>query len=161
MKLILANRILKNEYYLSQLERLKKLETDRIFCRHNMEHFLSVARITLILCSRSGAVIPEDIVYSAALLHDIGRVEEYTDGTPHDIASQATAERILDETGCTDEDKKLIIRLIAGHRKTDLDPQSPEAVFGMADKLSRNCFECGARKYCKWKKESMNLEIEV
>ena len=161
MKLEITNRILRNEYYLSQLRYLEKLEKDRIFCCHNMEHFLSVARITLILCSRNGTVIPEDIVYSAALLHDIGRVEEYTEGIPHDVASQKTAERVLDEVGCADDEKQLIISLIAGHRMDGLDPETPEAVFGRADKLSRNCFECGARKKCKWKKESMNLEIEV
>ena len=161
MKLELANRILKNEYYQDQLEKLEILETDRIFCRHNMEHFLSVARITLILCSRIGIELAEDIVYSAALLHDIGRVEEYTEGTPHDIASQKTAGLILDEVGCPDADKQLIISLIAGHRTTGATLGTPEDVFGRADKLSRSCFECRARKHCKWKRENMNLEIEV
>lgn len=161
MKLELANRILKNEYYISQLSQLEELETDRVFCRHNMEHFLSVARITVILCSRSGIVIDDDVVYSAALLHDIGRVEEYRDGIPHDIASQATAERVLDEISCPEAEKQQIISLIADHRKNGLAPDTPEAMFGTADKLSRNCFECRARKHCKWKKESMNLEIEV
>lgn len=161
MKLELANRILKNEYYLSQLKRLSELERDRIFCRHDMEHFLSVARITMILCSRKKVRIPADIVYSAALLHDIGRVQEYTEGIPHDIAGQETASVILDEAGCNEENKSRIISLIAGHRKTGLRPDTPEAIFGRADKLSRNCFECSARSQCNWQSEKMNLEIEV
>lgn len=161
MKLEYANRILKNKYYQDQLHRLCEFEKDRIFCRHDMEHFLNVARIAMILCGQKRIKLSADIIYSAALLHDIGRVQEYTEGIDHDIASQVTAAEILDSIECPLELREKIISLIAAHRKTELDPDTPEAVFNRADKLSRNCFECGARAQCKWKKEKMNLEIEV
>lgn len=161
MKLEYANRILKNEYYQDQLHRLCELEKDRIFCRHNMEHFLNVARIAMILCGQKRIRLNADIIYSAALLHDIGRIQEYTDGIEHDIASQTTAAEILDSIDCPREISEKIISLIAGHRKTGLQPDTPEAIFSKADKLSRNCFECDARSQCKWQKDKMNLEIEV
>ncbi len=161
MKLEYANRILKNEYYQDQLHKLYELEKDRIFCRHNMEHFLNVARIAMILCGQKKIELSTDIIYSAALLHDIGRVQEYTEGIDHDVASQVTAEEILDSIECPRKMREKIISLIAAHRKNELDLDTPEAIFYKADKLSRNCFECEARAQCKWKKEKMNLEIEV
>ncbi|MCR5019944.1 HD domain-containing protein [Ruminococcus sp.] len=161
MKLEFTNRILKNEYYQDQLHILCELEKDRIFCRHNIEHFLNVARIAMILCGRKRIKISADIIYSAALLHDIGRVQEYTEGIEHDVASQSTAAKILDSIECPRDIREKIISLIASHRNMKADPDTPEAMFNKADKLSRNCFECNARSLCKWQKDKMNLEIEV
>lgn len=39
------NYILNDEKYIDYLKRNKKFEENRRFCRHNLEHFLDVARI--------------------------------------------------------------------------------------------------------------------
>lgn len=161
MKLDTANRILKNKLYQRELEKLRQLESDRIFCGHDTAHFLDVARITMIMCREKGIDVQPDLVYSAALLHDIGRTAEYTSGVPHDIAGSDTAERILSEIGCGSDMKAAVIRLIASHRNTGNDQNSLEGIFYAADKKSRRCFECTAQSQCNWPMEKRNMDIEV
>lgn len=161
MKLEFANKILKNELYQSELKRLSVLEKDRKFCRHDTEHFLTMARITMIMCCERGVAADPDTVYSAALLHDIGRAVEYSEGVPHDIAGKEIAERILAETGCSDDMRADIVRLVASHRHRGSSDDSLESIFYVADKRSRACFDCPAREECNWPPEKMNLEIEV
>ncbi len=161
MKLELTNRILKNKRYLQLVSRLKELERDRIFCGHDMEHFLSVARIALILCREKGVEADADVIYSAALLHDIGRVEEYLNGIPHDVAGVVTAEEILDETGCPEDKKAEITGLISSHRRAGSEKKRLEEIFYTADKRSRLCFCCRAKDECNWPQYKRNNEIGV
>ena len=44
-----VNAILNNRTYKEYLNKLAQLEKDRIFCNHNMEHFLDMARIAYIM----------------------------------------------------------------------------------------------------------------
>ena len=161
MKLELTNKILKNQRYRSLVKELEMLEKDRIFCGHDMEHFLNVARIALILCSENGIKADSDIIYAAALLHDIGRVEEYRSGTPHDRASALIAGDILTETGCPDTVKSQIISLISAHRTAESGKTELEKIFFRADKKSRLCFCCKAQDECNWPEYKRNNEIGV
>ena len=42
-----VNDILANEKYKMHLAKIKAAEEDRLFCCHNMSHFLDVARIAM------------------------------------------------------------------------------------------------------------------
>ncbi len=75
--------------------RLPELEYDRIFCRHTPEHFLDVARLAYIFALERNLDCSRELIYCTALLHDIGRAEQYTNGTPHDEAGVTIAEIIL------------------------------------------------------------------
>lgn len=161
MKLELANQIINDPRYMQLTEALDDIEKNRIFCRHDMEHFLSVARIAVILCNERGIDADTDVIYSAALLHDIGRIAEYTDGTPHDEAGIVIAGEILANTECPEEKKAEILRLIASHRKADAQKSELETVFYLADKKSRACFCCAAREQCNWPEYKRNYEIGV
>lgn len=161
MKLELTNKIIKNEHYLRLVSELKELEKDRIFCKHDMEHFLNLARIAVIICSECSIDYDADIIYAAALLHDIGRVEEYHSGIPHDEASVVIASEILDETGCSAEKKAEIIRLIASHRTAESGKTELEKIFYRADKKSRLCFCCDAADECNWPEYKRNNDIGV
>ena len=161
MELKLTNKIIKNKRYIRLAEELKGLEKDRIFCRHDMEHFLNVARIALLLCKENGIDADADIIYSAALLHDIGRTEEYRSGIPHDKASAVIASEILDETGCPAEKKAEIISLISAHRTAESGKTELEKIFFCADKKSRFCFCCKAKDECNWPEYKRNNEIGV
>lgn len=160
MKLELTNRIVRNETYKKELDTLRSLEMGRVFCKHDMEHFLSVARLTLILCGEKNISVQPDMIYSAALLHDIGRTEQYKNGTPHDIAGEQIAERILNEVGCPDDMRINILSLIASHRNKDNKKDSLEDIFYIADKRSRLCFCCEAQDECNWSLEKRNMEVE-
>lgn len=160
MKLELTNKIMRNKAYGQLTRELCELEKGRKFCGHDMEHFLAVARVALIMCFEKGIEVNADIIYSAALLHDLGRIEEYTRGEPHDIAGVRTAQRLLDEIGCSPDERRQILSLISSHRHSgENDENSPEYIFYLADKRSRQCFACAASEECNWKPEKRNNEI--
>lgn len=161
MNLEITNRIIASDKYLHELKLLTELEHDRIFCGHNIEHFLNVARITMIICCENKIYADPDIIYSAALLHDIGRIDEYISGIPHDEAGICKAEAILNEVGCNIEMKKKILSLIGSHRSKSEDDNSLEEIFYSADKKSRLCFYCPAQEDCNWPPEKRNMKIEV
>lgn len=161
MNLELTNRILTNETYCKELDRLRKLEKDRVFCGHDIEHFLDVARIVMIICMEKNIEVEPDVIYSASLLHDIGRAEEYTENIPHHIAGKKKAEKILNETGCCEDMKKKILSLIFNHSNEDNEKDSPESIFYTADKKSRLCFACASRDICNWHENRKNIKIEV
>lgn len=138
---------------------IQQLEAHRKFCRHDMEHSLSVARITMLLCMEHGMTHDPDIIYTAALLHDIGRAAEYTEGRPHHEAGTEIAEDILTACSCPSEQKAAILRLIACHRRMPGEG-SLEQLFYIADKRSRSCFACPAQDECNWQPEKRTMEIK-
>ena len=139
-------------------------ERNRQFCRHDMQHFLDVARIGWILCLERELNISKEMVYAVALLHDIVRGMQYREGVHHDEASVLLAGHILPECGFSAVQTKEICDAIAGHRmssevtecRTDLGKILEEA-----DHASRCCFACGAEPECYWPKEKKNLEIRM
>ena len=161
MQLPLANSIIRSSLFLREMEAIREYEAERIFCRHDMEHLLAVARIALIMCLEKGIGASRDLIYSAALLHDIGRGEQYRSGVPHDKAGVEVAERILDGTDCDDDTRQAILGMICTHRSGSSAHNPLEAVFAAADKRSRLCFACKAQKECNWPAEKRNSELEV
>lgn len=159
MKLATANRILKNKLFSDTMKKIEICEKDRPFCRHDLEHSLSVARLTVIMCMNNGFEADEDIIYSAALLHDIGRAQQYEKKTPHDVAGVEIADVILSQTECSEENKKKILFLINSHRNSE-NTDFLASLFYKADKKSRNCFNCSAQNECNWSYEKRNMILE-
>ena len=154
-----VNSILSNPKYKALLKKLGELEKDRWFCGHDLEHFLDVARIAYITVMEEGLSFKKEVIYAIALLHDIGRVVEYTEGMDHHKASAEIAKELLDETNFTKEDKEDIIRAIINHRKEAEDELSK--LIYKSDKLARNCFNCRAYEECYWDKEKKNKIIKL
>ena len=133
-------------------------ETDRTFCRHTMEHLLDVARLMYIYRLEDGADLPRDVIYAAALLHDIGRYEQMTAGTPHEIAGARLAGEILWDCGFESREIVQIQRAILAHRQNgEEDPLS--RYLYRADKQSRPCYACAAAADCNWPDEKRNRGI--
>lgn len=155
-----VNRILRSESYKRHLQENRVAEEGRIFCHHNMEHFLDVARIAMIFNLEEGLGIPRDMIYGAALLHDIGRHEQYETGIPHETASARIAPDILADCGYDAEEIREIVESIAGHRDTESGQrQDLTGILYRADKASRACFACKAAGQCSWSEERKNLEL--
>ena len=74
--------IWKHPLFQSSFQRIQEWEKDRIYCRHGMEHFLDTARIAYIRSLEENIPVSKDQIYAAALLHDIGKWQQYEDGTP-------------------------------------------------------------------------------
>lgn len=161
MEMERIDRILQNETYISYLSMNEKEEQERQFCRHDMVHFLDVARIGFIINLEKGFGIEKEQIYAAALLHDIGRHVQYQNNTPHEKASAELAPRILLECGFTKEEGSIIVEAIRRHRDvTAAKEENLSGILYLADKASRPCFSCKAEKECNWKNEKKNKNIK-
>ncbi len=174
------NQIYDHPLYQAELVKIDGYESDRIFCKHTFEHFMDVARIAYIMNLEQDYKLSKEIIYAAALLHDIGRARQYEDGTPHDKAGAEIADKILSDCGFSDDERNMIVAAIISHRgsahegdiyKSDKDAEHIEhteyirnilsAIIYKADKASRQCFRCNAQKECNWSREKRNLEINI
>lgn len=154
------NAILQNENYKIYLAKNEEIEKTREFCHHDLQHFLDVARVAYIINLEKNINIDKDIVYAAALLHDIGRWMQYEQGIPHDEASAELAAGILKVCGFNENEIKEIIAAILMHRKASADKNSLSYLIYCSDKLSRGCFNCKAILKCNWPDEKKNYNIK-
>lgn len=162
------NRILAHPLYREYYGKLEKLEKERPFCRHQMGHLLDVARIAYIRSLEQGMGLDKEIIYAAAVLHDIGKSLQYEEKIPHETAGAEIAEKILDSlTGRTGEplfsekEREAILAAVRGHRKLRQDAEPLEKLLYESDKASRMCFACQAEPECDWSEEKKNREIRI
>ena len=201
-----VNAICGHPLYLSKMNTIRRAEAGRIYCRHDMQHLLDVARLMYIrvlegegdgsfpasrekgnekgsffVSQEAGKgnepVLSKELIYAAALLHDIGRADQYENGTPHDVAGAEIARSILKDCGFDPEEISMITEAISGHRGTEehcgrgnkqeanagnqYDLIAFSRLLKEADKKSRLCFACEARDTCKWPDDKKNMEIEI
>ena len=86
-----VNAVICHPLYLEYYHRLERAEKERIFCRHQMSHLLDVARIAYIRNLEKGYGFRKDVIYAAAVLHDIGKALQYEEKVPHEIAGERIA----------------------------------------------------------------------
>lgn len=154
------NNILNHVLFIENLRKNAAAEADRCFCRHDMAHFLDVARIGMIINLEEGMGIPKDLIYGAALLHDIGKHRQYEEGIPHEQASAAIAPGILRDCGFDENETHVITDAILQHRNSKVIPErNLRGVLYRADKASRPCFTCEAEQDCNWKDGRKNRKI--
>lgn len=142
------NGILQDESFSAHVAWIAEREKTRIFCRHDLAHFLDVARIAYILSLEENLHIDKELIYTAGILHDLGRWVEYDTGADHAVESRRIAEDFLERHGYQAEEKDLILSAIGNHRKRDT-VRPFDALFYRADKLSRPCVVCPARPQCR------------
>ena len=140
---------------------LARMEAARRFCRHDVSHCLDVARLAWIENLERELGLQKDVVYAAALLHDLGRYAQMTGGEPHHAASARLAGEILPECGFSREETAEIAAAILGHRETKTagDPRLLGVLY-RADKASRCCWDCAARTVCNWSDTKKNLTLK-
>ncbi len=165
---MMYHKILENSNYKFCLNQINELEKDRIYCRHGLDHFFTVAKISMILAKESGIDADENIIFGAALLHDLGRYDIAADN--HEAISCQLAKKILPDCGYNTVEIEKIVELISSHRGRYSISKIQElrktkqldlkACFRIADQISRKCFECQAIDTCKWKEEE-KLHFEI
>ena len=109
-----VNQIWGHPVYQEHYKKIQELESERSFCRHTPEHFLDVARLMYIYALEEHLELPKELIYVAALLHDIGRAQQYQYNIPHDIAGVEIAREILTDLHFAEQEKELILYSI-GH----------------------------------------------
>lgn len=155
------DRIIHHPVFQQELERLEFYEKDRIYCRHNLEHLLAVARTAQILNLERQANIPQDILYAASLLHDIGRACQYATGQPHREAGVLLAQKILKDTEFTSAEQEEILDCVQHHHGQPWGGTELVSILSEADTRSRPCFSCLAAESCKWSMERRNLSLTI
>ncbi|MCT4605553.1 MAG: HD domain-containing protein [Marinisporobacter sp.] len=144
-----VNKILENEKYIHYLEQNIEAEKNRVFCRHDLRHYLEVARVAYILALEKNISLKKDMIYATALLHDIGRWKEYLEGVDHAIASANLAKELLDIADFNPSEQALIQGAIRNHRTYNAKNPPLDQILYKSDKISRPCMECSVVKECK------------
>lgn len=183
-----VNRILDHPLFQECLRQIREAERERIYCKHDMRHFLDVARLSWIASLEQGLGLDKEIVYAAALLHDIGRARQYACGTSHDAASAELIGKIMPECGFSVDEAAEVAAAVEGHSQsrravTVGDGEqgrsaAPEqcgyggeiggecsreylgSILREADHASRSCYDCDARESCYWTDERKNLVLQ-
>ncbi len=151
------NKIIKNSLFKKTMSAINQKEKNRIFCCHSIEHCLDVARIAYILTLENNLNISKDIIYTTALLHDLGRA--YSD-SEHNKKSAEIAKQILEECNYPAFETDLIISAILNHRRNAEYLNDLSDIICRADKLSRQCYDCNAQSLCYWEEEKRNESIK-
>lgn len=155
-----VNKICCHPLWRESVEQIRALEAERVFCRHDIPHFLDVARLAWIEGLERGMDVEKEEVYAAALLHDIGRHLQYTQGIPHEEGSARLARDILADCGFSQEERERILAAILGHRAGETGRADGLAgLIYRADKASRACLFCSACQECNWSAEKKNLTL--
>lgn len=115
-----VDAIWRHPTYQAAMRQIERAERERVYCRHGFDHCLDVARIAWVAVLEEGLGLPRDLVYAAALLHDVGRAAEYACGEPHDAASVRIARDIMgtveEDVAFSAQERNAICYAIAGHR---------------------------------------------
>lgn len=144
-----AERILRHEKYWHYLRENGEADKARNLCLHDLQHAVDTARVAHLYALKEGLDLDEDLLYSAALLHDIAKWKQIRDGTvDHAAAGAVLAEAILREIGMEAEDTARIVDAIRTHRHRD--PKGPDLNRALyeGDKSSRFCLLCKNIGHC-------------
>lgn len=142
------DRILEHPDFMNFMEFNSQAEKDREFCHHDLAHAVDVARTAYILVLENKYELSKELVYTAALLHDVGRWRQYRDKVDHAEESVILSEPILKDIGTKEEDIKLILGAIGSHRTKDEKSSLLSKVLYEADKACRLCVSCKMLKDC-------------
>ncbi len=154
------NKILMHPSYNKHIEKIKHYEIDRPFCGHDLSHLLDTARIGYIMNLERHLNLKKDVIYGAALLHDIGRWQQYQGIRKHDIASAELCEEILRDCEYYEDEITKIKTAISNHSTVPKEEDDClSKLLYEADKKSRSCFECQKEIECDWPNRKKNLVI--
>lgn len=153
--------IVRDPLFQDSLARTKKFEQDREFCKHTLQHFVDVARITYILMLESGQLqqfiketrlsgpdAAKEAIYAAGILHDVARWREYESGVDHAPLGADMAGEILERNNFSPEEIRVITQAISEHREQRIQMSRLGEMLFRADNLSRACHECSAQERC-------------
>lgn len=156
-----VDRILLDHFFQECMTRNQVREVNRKFCKHTLQHVIDVARITYIIMlensdirqfirehSLSGGEQAKEIIYGAALLHDIARWREYETGEDHAACGAEAAVAVLERAGFGGEEIEIIARAIREHRRMTEEMSILGERLYRADNLSRVCTRCEASVEC-------------
>ena len=143
------DRIINHPLFIMSMKKIHDYEIDRVFCCHGIEHSLDVARVAYITNLEQNLGFQKEMIYAAALLHDIGRWRQYEKNIPHEEAGAALAADILEDTAFSKEAIGQILAAIGSHReKMEMETDRFAYLLYESDKKSRICWLCEGQDTC-------------
>lgn len=152
-----VNNIIHDDVFLKLINEIHMIEKNRKFCLHGIEHLLNVARMMQILNLEEDLHLDKEVIYGAALLHDIGRCEQYYNNGSHAQEGAIIAEDILFRAGYDKDEIEEICNAIKEHN--NIGKSTLSKLLKFVDKRSRNCFLCNMRNECYWDDNKKNFDI--
>jgi putative nucleotidyltransferase with HDIG domain len=153
-----VNKLITDPVYQNYLQKIAEAEKERLYCKHGLDHGLAVARIAYAyLLEQGGTGSAKEVIYAAALLHDIGRWAEYTSGEDHARAGAALARPLLEKYGFDPREIRMIAQAIAEHSTHGAENLSVLGrALALADDWARDCLQCKVKDSCHKFTEQMN-----
>ncbi len=172
------NRLIHHESYRAVYQQLVELEEDRMYCKHDMNHFLDVARLAANINMEKNLQVDLEMIYLCAFLHDIGRGINDKKQISHSQASANLAREILLHIDYPTQQMETILYAITRHgTRGNVDlllqneymagfftagddvPGKLTFLLQTADQLSRSCYLCPVEASCKWKEQEKIKKI--
>lgn len=157
----LVEKLISNPLFNRKIQQIEAFEKERSFCCHGWEHCMAVARAAALMNEEQKLGFSKQTLYALALVHDLGRAEQYAGGIPHEEAGVETAHRLLVESGFEKKEIEQMLGAILHHRQEEPDMDELTHLLVRADKQTRLCFACEAKEACKWPDEKKNLSIRI
>ncbi|MHB1393541.1 MAG: HD domain-containing protein [Clostridia bacterium] len=144
----IVDKILKHPKFSKYLKLNAKAEKKRKFCRHDLQHAVDVARVACIIALENKFDLSKDMIYAAALLHDIAKWKQYNEKVDHAMEGAVLAKEILKDTGMNVQEAELILDAIRSHRTIGENNSPLSMVLYTGDKACRLCIQCGMIDEC-------------
>ena len=159
------DKLIAHPQFKNCMDAIKKAEETRKFCKHDLEHCLDVARIATILNMDENLGFKREVIYATALLHDIGRAQEYAGGDKHSSVGAKLAREILESCNFNSDESKEIVTAIFYHSSKESSENKGQRSLAYllyrSDKESRNCFLCDAIDECYWPDETKKHKLNI
>ena len=135
-----VNAICRHKLWRESVDEIARLEQDRAFCRHDRAHFLDVARLAYIENLERGLGADKELIYAAALLHDIGihaaeRKFGACGGPLQEAEGPSAALPLLKQAGADEAACEQVCWLIAHHHSPGASDALPFRILLEADFL--------------------------
>lgn len=167
--------ILQDELFIDYINRNTEAERERPFCKHDLTHMIDVARIAYILVLEhqdleyfiqtarlSSRMAAKELIYTAGLLHDIGKWKEYESGTDHAAFGSHLVRELLPRLDFTENEASIIAQAVFEHRNISKEMSFLGERLHRADNLSRVCSQCDENQDCiKFKNKEMGSTLLV
>lgn len=146
----IVDKILVHPKFIKYLKLNEEEEKERKFCHHDLQHAIDVARVAYIIALENNFGLSKEIIYTAALLHDIAKWKQYREKLDHSVEGSALAKEILNDVDMDIHDTELILEAISNHRSKGEDKSPLSRVLYAGDKACRLCIECDMVDECNW-----------
>ncbi|HEX2926035.1 MAG TPA: HD domain-containing protein [Ruminiclostridium sp.] len=145
-----VEKILNHPKYKKYIGLNSMSEKDRRFCRHDLQHAIDVARVAYIIALENKYQLSKEIIYVAALLHDIAKWKQYSQKLDHAAEGAVLAREILNDIDMDEHDTEMILDAIGKHRRKEGLNTPLSTVLYAGDKSCRQCIGCSMVNECNW-----------